>query len=152
MHIKPSAPIRWIFSTVMGFKMQLFDSSVHSNTVLDLVWLSDRQVIFSTPPKRLSVLFWAKRTSDLSSAPHNCLGSIYSSLSDHTSSQESSKQPRCTRCHVRNIFFRTRLLPYALYGDFHKGKFDVSYLQNYYTKFFQTKFISMDRIAFSWII
>ena len=105
VHIKPSAPIRWIFSTVMGFKMQLFDSSVHSNTALDLVWLSDRQLIFSTPTKRrFSVLFELK---GLQIRPI----SICSSLSGHLSSQETSKQPRCTRCHVRNKFFRTRLLP-----------------------------------------
>ena len=114
---------------------------IRNTPVLDVVWLPDRQVIFSTPPKRrFSVLFRAKRTSDSSSAPQNFLESIYSSLSGHLSSQETSKQPSCTRCHVRNVFFRTRLLPYVLYGDFREGKFDVCYLQNHWTKFSRTKF------------
>ena len=98
--------------------------------VLDVVLLSDRQVIFSTPPKqRFSVLFWAKRTSDSSSAPQNCLGSIYLFLSGHLSLQETSKQPRCTWCHVRNVFFRTCMLtPICFVWGFLRGKFDVCYV------------------------
>lgn len=47
-------------------------------------------------------------TSGSSSAPQNYIGSIYSSLSGHLLSQETSKQPLCMRCHVRNVFFCTR--------------------------------------------
>ena len=62
---------------------------IRNTPALDVVWLPDRQVIFSTPPKRrFSVLFRAKRTSDSSSAPQNCLENIYLSLSGHLSSQE----------------------------------------------------------------
>ena len=79
--------------------LSLASIPICNTPVLDVVWRSDSQMIFSTPPKRRFSCFfelkglqnWAQR-----------LRRIYSS-SDRLSSQETSKQSRCRQCLVRNV-------------------------------------------------
>lgn len=128
----------------MRFKTQPFKSRIHTSlqhpcTRRSLAVRSLRNFQY-TPKRWFSVLLGVKRTSDSSSAPRYCLGSIYSSLAGHFLSHQTSNNRAVHGATFRNVLFRTRLLPYILYGDFREVNFDVCYLQNYLTKFSRTKF------------
>ena len=143
--IKLSMPVRWIIFLNYGVQNVAFQVQHPYQSIISLYSTqfggqSPRNFQY-VPKRQLSVLFGAKRTSDSSSAPQHCLESIYLSLAGHLSSCETSNNRAVLGATFRNIYFRTRLLPYVLYGDFREVSFDECYLQNYLTKFSRTKFI-----------
>ena len=88
--------------------MQLFKFSIHTSpqhpcTRRSLAVWSPRNFQY-TPKQWFSVLLGVKRTSDSSSAPQYCLGSIYSSLAGHLSSHKTSNNRAVRGATFHNVW------------------------------------------------